>query len=146
MNVIELQNPLDIAISLPASAKRSAAISAAVKQMQSEGARRDATWDEARAAVRAAGVGDCSRIVELAMANGYTPDELISDAFVTRFCLDLGPGALLYRVRDQGRCWPVSGVPDAATLYQQMADQSLQDSACSEMITEFNPQTCKVPK
>jgi hypothetical protein len=73
-------------------------------------------WTAAEAAVRAAGVEGWARCVDAARANGYTPAELIDDAYVVAHCDRIKPGALFYRVTDRGRCWPASGVPEAATL------------------------------
>jgi hypothetical protein len=74
------------------------------------------TWDAAEAAVRAAGVDAWARLVDTARANGYTPAELIDDAYVVQHSGKVKPGALMYRVSDRGRCWPTSGVPNAETV------------------------------
>lgn len=84
----------------------------------------ESDWKAAEAAVREAGVGQWSKVVDDAIANGYTPAELIDDAFVVRHCSKLGPGALRYRVRDRGRCWPESGIPDAETLRANRIDRA----------------------
>jgi len=73
-------------------------------------------WTEAAEAVRDAGVEGFARLVDIAKSHGYTAAELIDDAYVLRNCDKIKPGALFYRVTDPGRCWPASGVPEAATL------------------------------
>jgi hypothetical protein len=74
------------------------------------------SWDDAEAAVRAAGVDAWARLVDRARENGYTPAELIDDAYVVQHSGKLKPGALFYRITDRGRCWPTSGVPTAETV------------------------------
>lgn len=98
----------------PTNAATNAKRAAAAVEIKNTGA--DHGWNEAEAAVRSAGVEGWARLIDAAKANGYTPAELIEDAYVLEHCDRIQPGALFYRVSDRGRCWPASGVPEFATL------------------------------
>lgn len=97
------------------------------------------TWDDAEAAVRAAGVDAWARLVDMARANGYTAAELIDDAYVVQHGGKLKPGALFYRVTDRGRCWPTSGVPNAETVRRTRSARA--DAVRSKAAADAPPAT-----
>lgn len=98
-------------------------------------------WEPAAEALRAVGLGQVAKAIELAKAAGLAPVELVDLALIVRHAGRLQPGAIIARLRDG--CWPVDGIPDADEIrhrIQRKAEKIRQARHDAAATAESRPQ------
>lgn len=76
-------------------------------------------WSEAEAALSTAGVKRIPQAIDAAKRNRLTPADLIGFAFIAQHFADVGPGAIVDRIKFGH--WFRDGIPDLDELKEQIA-------------------------